>query len=76
MPEKPAERTPLPPAAADAPWTPDPKHPNWTEQDQRDAEEFARGFVALMLYARTVGITVGFCMPTAPAKTSEGGIQE
>ena len=59
-----------------SPWTPDPKHPNWTEQDQRDAEEFARGFVALMQYAQTVGITVGFCAPTEPAKRPGGGTQE
>lgn len=56
-------------------WTPDPKYPNWTEQDEKDAREFARGFVALMQYAQTVGITVGFCAPAEPAKTSEGGTQ-
>jgi hypothetical protein len=57
-----------------SPWAPDPKYPNWTEQDQRDAEAFARGFVALMLYARTVGITLWFCGPADLAKTSEGDI--
>ena len=36
----------------------------WTEEDQRDAEAFAKGFVALMLFARTQGVMVGFITPT------------
>jgi hypothetical protein len=37
----------------------------WTEEDQRDAEAFAKGFVALMIFARAQGVMVGFITPTA-----------
>ena len=37
--------------------------PQWTDEDQRDAEAFAKGFVALMLFARTQGVLIGFITP-------------
>ena len=35
----------------------------WTEEEEREARAFAKGFVALMLYAKAQGIMMGFIGP-------------
>ena len=54
MPEKPQGDSAPESGAVDAPVS------QWTEEDQREAEAFAKGFIALMTYARTQGIFMAF----------------
>jgi hypothetical protein len=46
---------------------------SWTEQDEVEARAFAKAFVALMLYARTQGIGLGFIGPGISIVNMEPG---
>ena len=48
----------------------------WTDEEyEREARAFAKGFLALMLYARTQGITMGFIGPGIAIANMEPGKQ-